>query len=63
MIGSGGEHALEIIQRLLRPAKLEQRHATPVEKLGVVRRKAQAFVVALERALELLERVKDEAEA
>jgi hypothetical protein len=63
MIGDGGEHALEIIQRLLRPTKLEQRHATPVEQLGVVRRKAQAFVVALERAFELLERVKDEAEA
>ena len=63
MIGSGREHALEIFQRVARTAKLEQRHAAPVEKLGVARRKAQAFVVAFERALELLERVKDEAEA
>ena len=63
MIGSGGEHALEIVQRLARPAELEQRHAAPVEKRGVVRRKAKTFVVALERPLELLERVKDQAEA
>ena len=63
MIGIGREHALEILQRLARPAKLEQRHAAPVEKLDIARRKAQALVVALERPLELLERVKDEAEA
>ena len=63
MIASSGKHALEIFQRVARTTKLEQRHAAPVEKLDVARRKAQAFVIALERPLELLERVKDEAEA
>ena len=38
MIGIGGEHAFEVFERLSRPAKFEERHAAPVEKLGIIGR-------------------------
>ncbi len=49
MIGIGGEDALEVLERVARASQLQQRHAAPVEKLGVVRREAKARVIAGKR--------------
>ncbi len=57
------EHAVKAFQRFARTAKLQKRHAAPVKQLSVIGRKAQAFIVACERALKISQRVKNQAQA
>ena len=43
MGGIGGERLLETFERLVRPAQFKERHAAPVQKLGVARRELQGL--------------------
>ena len=63
MARSARQHALELFERLLYPAKLQQRHAAAIAQVRIVGRETQARLETRQCPREIFQRVEHKSQA